>query len=100
MELDIRYVLCAHMKLTVPCYSVLYNPRFFCRERTTYFWIIFTFVPFSKSNNFTHAAHNGGTEGTLNQRENACFEYDKRGDFYCPYSHRLACVKLSISDQK
>ena len=39
-------------------------------------------MPFSKSNNFTHTAHNV-TEATLNERENACLDYDKRGDFYC-----------------
>ena len=65
----------------------------------TIFLIIFTFGPFSKSNNLTHTAHNR-TEETLNENENTCIDYVKRGVFYCPYGHRLARVKSAISDLK
>ena len=67
------------MKLTIPCYSVLQKPCCFRDGWNTYLhfkkWIIFTFVPFSKSNNLTHTAHNG-TDVTLNECENACLDYD------------------------
>ena len=49
-------------------------------------------MPFSKSNNLIHTVHNG-TELTLNEKEDACLDYVKRGGFYCPYNRILALVK-------
>ena len=55
-------------------------------------WIIYTFFPFSKSNNLIHTAHHG-TEYILNEKYDACFDYVKRGGFDFLYSRRLARVK-------
>ena len=88
----------------VICTHEAYYTLLFCTLETTLLWwrekhifaqnvlIICTFMPFSKSNNLIHTAHNG-TEWTLNEKEDACLDYVKRADFYCPYSHRLARVK-------
>ena len=55
----------------------------------THFFKIYLLLCHFQSNNLTH----NRTEVTLNERENACLEYDKRGDFYCQYSRRPARVK-------
>ena len=63
-----------------------------------YLHIIFTLVPFSKSNNLTHTGHNG-TEETLNERENACLDKRERTSI-AHIATELHVSKRAISDLK